>query len=177
MSAAGTAKSNPQNQSPDKPAVRLLMVCLGNICRSPTAHGVMEKLITYRGLQELIEVDSAGTGSYHIGESPDPRAAAAAQNRGYDLSAQRARQVNEKDFIAFDHIIAMDNSNLTSLRGGCPAEHQQKLKLLLEFSNTGHDEVPDPYWSGQDGFELVLDLVEDACGALLNSVAGDNRGR
>lgn len=177
MSAAGIAKSKSKNQPPAQPAVRLLMVCLGNICRSPTAHRIMEKLITDRGLRELIEVDSAGTGSYHIGESPDPRATAAAENRGYDLSAQQARQVTEKDFIAFDHIIAMDNSILASLRGGCPAEHQQKLKLLLEFSNADHDEVPDPYWSGQDGFELVLDLVEDACGALLDSVAVDIPGR
>jgi len=177
MSAAGTAKSKSQNQSPAQPVVRLLMVCLGNICRSPTAHGVMDKLIADRGLQELIEVDSAGTGSYHIGEFPDTRAAAAARNRGYDLSGQQARQVTETDFIAFDHIFAMDNSNLASLRGGCLAEHQQKLKLLLEFSNAGYDEVPDPYWSGEDGFELVLDLVEDACCALLDFVAADIRER
>jgi protein-tyrosine phosphatase len=177
MSATGTASSKSQNPAPTQPTVRLLMVCLGNICRSPTAHGVMEKLISDRGLQALIEVDSAGTGNYHIGESPDSRAAAAAQNRGYDLSSQQARQVTAQDFKAFDHIIAMDNSNLDNLRGGCPAEHQHKLKLLLEFSNSGRDEVPDPYWSGQNGFELVLDLVEDACGALLDSVAVDIRGR
>ncbi len=177
MSATGTTRSKSQNLSPTQPVVRLLMVCLGNICRSPTAHGVMEKLITARGLQDLIEVDSAGTGNYHIGESPDSRAAAAAQNRGYDLSSKQARQVTAEDFIAFDHIIAMDNSNLDILRGGCPAEHQHKLKLLLEFSNAGCREVPDPYWSGQDGFELVLNLVEDACGALLDSVAADIRGR
>ena len=177
MSATGTTRSKSQNQSPTQPVVRLLMVCLGNICRSPTAHGVMEKLITARGLQDFIEVDSAGTGNYHIGESPDSRAAAAARNRGYDLSSQQARQVIAEDFIAFDHIIAMDNSNLDNLRGDCPAEHQHKLKLLLEFSNAGCREVPDPYWSGQDGFELVLNLVEDACGALLDSVAADIRGR
>ena len=149
---------------------RLLMVCLGNICRSPTAHGVMEKLIYDKGLSQYIEVDSAGTGDYHIGEPPDRRAAATALARGYDLSAQRARQVASLDFDAFDYILAMDHSNLSELQSRCPARHQDKLKLLLDFGTSGRGEVPDPYWSGQDGFDLVLDLVEEACAALLDSV-------
>lgn len=175
MSSNGTVRAGSQHQSQNQPIVRLLMVCLGNICRSPTAHGVMEKLIADRHLHELVEVDSAGTGNYHVGESPDSRASAAALKRGYDLGSQRARQVTAADFAAFDHIIAMDNSNFTDLHGRCPPEYQHKLRLLLEFSQADQNEVPDPYWSGQDGFELVLDLVEDACAALLDTVAADLR--
>ena len=156
--------------APTQAKVRLLMVCLGNICRSPTAHGVMEKLICDKGLNDFIEVDSAGTGDYHIGEPPDRRAAATALARGYDLSAQRARQVANLDFEAFDYILAMDHSNLSELQSRCPAQHQGKLNLLLDFGSSGRAEVPDPYWSGQDGFDLVLDLAEEACAALLDSV-------
>lgn len=176
MSSNEAARQESQRQSQSQPSIRLLMVCLGNICRSPTAHGVMEKLIADRHLHKLIEVDSAGTGNYHVGESPDSRASAAALNRGYDLGAQRARQVTAADFAAFDHIIAMDNSNLADLHGRCPPEYQHKLKLLLEFSQADQNEVPDPYYSGQDGFELVLDLVEDACAALLDTVAAELQG-
>lgn len=169
MSSASTANADARL----KPKIRLLMVCLGNICRSPTAHGVMESFISDRDLERFIEVDSAGTGNYHIGAPPDSRATEAALKRGYNLGFQRARQVNASDFLEFDHIIAMDKSNLTDLRGRCPIAHQHKLKLLLEFSNGNQDEVPDPYWSGQDGFEQVLDMVEEACSALLDSVATD----
>lgn len=146
------------------------MVCLGNICRSPTAHGVMEKFIKNQGLQDSIHVDSAGTGDYHIGASPDARSLAAAAERGYDLSAQRARQVCESDFGRFDYILAMDRNNLKELRASCPRPHLNKLHLLLSFADSSHESVPDPYYSGVDGFELVLDLVEQGCEAFLRNL-------
>lgn len=152
------------------PSVRVLMVCLGNICRSPTAQGVLEKFINNEGLSEIIEVDSAGTGDWHIGEAPDRRSAAAAAQRGYDLSPFRARQVQPTDFERFDYILAMDRQNLKELRALSPQAHKTKLRLLLDFADSGHDAVPDPYYSGQDGFELVLDLVEDACRSLLRHI-------
>ncbi|MDA0689126.1 MAG: low molecular weight phosphotyrosine protein phosphatase [Proteobacteria bacterium] len=152
------------------PEIRVLMVCLGNICRSPTAHGVMEKFIQDKGLQSHIVVDSAGTGSWHIGESPDSRAAQAAARRGYDLSRLVARQVADTDFGRFHYILAMDRQNLKDLRARCPANHQSRLRLLLDYGDSEHDVVPDPYYSGAQGFELVLDLVEGACAGLLNTI-------
>lgn len=143
------------------------MVCLGNICRSPSAQGVLEALVSQAGLSACIEVDSAGTGDYHLGSEPDGRAIAAAAKRGYDLTAQRARQVQDGDFQAFDYILAMDRTNLKELRARCPSAHLPKLHLLLDFADTSHEAVPDPYYSGGDGFELVLDLVEEACAGLL----------
>jgi len=147
--------------------VRVLMVCLGNICRSPTAHGVLEKIIQNEGLSSHIEVDSAGTGDWHIGSPPDQRSIAAAAQRGYDLSALRARQVAATDFDRFHFVLAMDRTNLNDLRKQCPQAHRSKLRLLLEFADTSHEAVPDPYYSGDDGFELVLDLVEEACHGFL----------
>lgn len=147
--------------------IRVLMVCLGNICRSPTAHGVLENLIKNEGLNHLIEVDSAGTGDWHIGASPDARSVAAAAQRGYDLTALRARQVKLPDFERFDYLLAMDRTNLKDLRNLCPQAHRPKLHLLLEFADTSHEAVPDPYYSGEDGFELVLNLVEEACKGFL----------
>lgn len=146
------------------------MVCLGNICRSPTAHGVMEKYIHDRGLGEYIEVDSAGTGDWHLGERPDRRAITAAAERGYDISGQTARQVQDEDFGRFDYILAMDRNNLKELRARCPRSHLGKLRLFLEYGDNSHDAVPDPYYSGTEGFQLVLDLVEEACDGLLTSV-------
>lgn len=147
---------------------KVLMVCLGNICRSPTAHGVFEKLVANNGLSEKIVVDSAGTANYHVGKNPDPRSIAAAARRGFDLSAQISRQVAARDFEEFDYILAMDTENLAKMQSKCPAEHQHKLKLLLCFSNGDRLSVPDPYYSGEDGFELVLDLVEHASQRFLN---------
>ena len=168
---------------PSQAKLRLLMVCLGNICRSPTAHGVLQKMIEDKGLQGQLEVDSAGTGSYHAGEPPDPRTISAAAGRGYDLSSQRARQVTAVDFDAFDHVLAMDKHNLQELQRHCPTDKQHKLSLLLDYmdvegdSRDGangihkrYDEVPDPYYGGADGFELVLDLVESACRGLLDAI-------
>lgn len=144
--------------------VRVLMVCLGNICRSPSAQGVLEKIIENKGLQKLVHVDSAGTGDWHIGEAPDPRAVSAAASRGYIIHQLSARQVERRDFEYFDYILCMDRSNLTTLRELCPPGRRSKLQLLMEYGeSSSHDTVPDPYYSGEQGFELVLDLLEDAC--------------
>ena len=143
------------------------MVCLGNICRSPTAHGIFQKMIEDNGLIDKIEVHSAGTGSWHIGENPDPRSIEAAAVRGYRIDSLVARQVEASDFQRFHYILAMDHSNLKDLRALCPAAYRPKLKLLLDYAESGYDAVPDPYYSGARGFELVLDLVEQACQRLL----------
>ncbi len=154
-------------KSATDPVIQVLMVCLGNICRSPTAHGVMNKCIENQGLSNNIKVDSAGTGNWHIGEQPDRRAIEAAAQRGYSLQALRARQVVAADYQQFNYILAMDRTNLKELRAACPQAHLSKLQLLLEFADSNHESVPDPYYSGQSGFELVLDLVEEACANLL----------
>jgi len=147
---------------------RILFVCMGNICRSPTAEGVARELARRRGLEEHFEFDSAGTHGYHVGHPPDRRAQAAAAKRGYDLSKLRARQVNEFDFVRFDRILAMDRDNLTLLEQACPVEHHGKLGLFLEYASRREiDEVPDPYYGGPEGFEIVLDLVEETVAGLL----------
>jgi protein-tyrosine phosphatase len=149
----------------------VLFVCMGNICRNPTADGVFQKLVLLAGLSPSVKVDSAGTHNFHPGRPPDERSQSHAYLRGYDLSALRARQVQEADFEAFDLILAMDWDNLALLQDGCPPQHQHKLRRLTEFCQT-HDaqEVPDPYYEGAAGFETVLDLVEDACEGLLGHV-------
>lgn len=142
---------------------------MGNICRSPTAEGVTRALAEKRGLAQIFEFDSAGTHGYHIGKSPDARAQAAAAKRGYDLAPLKGRQVNEFDFVRFDHILAMDRDNLELLRKACPEEDLGKLGLFLEFATRNTtDEVPDPYYGGPEGFERVLDLIEDAAAGLLD---------
>lgn len=144
------------------------MVCLGNICRSPTAHGVLEKFIENKGLSDYIKVDSAGTSTYHIGDHPDPRSIAAAQRRGYELQHQIARQVKTNDFHDFDYILAMDADNLHHLEGAAPRDGKARLQLLLDYSAGASKSVPDPYFGGgEQGFEQVLDLVEGACRRLL----------
>ena len=150
------------------PALRVLMVCMGNICRSPTAHGVMAHLVAQAGLSGRMEVDSAGTHDYHVGAPPDPRSQAHAARRGYDLSAQRARHLTRRDFTEFDLVLVMDSQNQRAARAVCPPEYAHKLKRLTDFC-TRHSahEVPDPYYGGDAGFEGVLDLVEDACAGLL----------
>ncbi|MEX0740566.1 MAG: low molecular weight protein-tyrosine-phosphatase [Pseudohongiella sp.] len=152
---------------------RFLMVCLGNICRSPTAQAVMEKCIADAGLQDHIVVDSAGTAAYHIGKAPDPRSSAAAARRGYDMSPQRARQVSVEDFHRFDHILAMDSSNLNHLLAMAPEGSAHKVSLLLSHAAVSAIDVPDPYYGGDEGFEQVLDLVEQACAALLAAAQAD----
>jgi protein-tyrosine phosphatase len=144
---------------------------MGNICRSPTAQGVFEKLVEAAGLSGLIETDSAGTHAYHVGEPPDRRAQEAAVRRGVALHAQRARRVEDADFESFDYIVAMDYGNMEDLRGMCPPGHEHKLRLLLEFApELPEMEVPDPYYGGARGFERVLDLVEVAARGLLEEL-------
>lgn len=151
---------------------RILFVCTGNICRSPTAEGVARGLAKKLGLDEAFEFDSAGTHGYHVGDPPDPRTIAAARRRGYDLAHLRARRVTEFDFIRFDHVIAMGRDHLEWLQRACPPLYHDKLALLLEFSQRfDEDEVPDPYYGGLDGFEQVLDLVEDAATQLIRQLA------
>lgn len=163
------AKPNSSIPSTTKSVV---FVCLGNICRSPTADGVFRKMVGDAGLTDSILVDSAGTGAWHVGESPDKRATQAAKRRGYDLSPLRARQFQAKDFDRFDYVLAMDYSNLQDLRALCPSHADEKLKLFLSFSeNFSEEEVPDPYYGGATGFDHVLDLVEDACKFLLREMS------
>ena len=152
---------------------RLTFVCMGNICRSPTADGVMRQKVTSRHWQHWIEVDSAGTHAYHEGEAPDRRSQQHARQRGYDLSKLRARQLVDKDFEVSDLVLVMDWDNLALAEAMCPAPHRHKLKRLTEFC-LHHDSpvVPDPYYGGPPGFEQVLDLVEDACEGLLTHIAG-----
>jgi protein-tyrosine phosphatase len=151
----------------------ILMVCMGNICRSPTAEGVFRRRAGEAGLADRLHIDSAGTHDYHVGKPPDARAQEAARRRGYDLSALRARQVAAEDFLSFDYILAMDADNLASLMRGCPQEHRHKVRLFLSFSRRfpGH-EVPDPYYGGRQGFDTVLDMVEDAAQGLLDEILG-----
>jgi len=151
----------------NKSLTRVLFVCMGNICRSPTAEGIFRHLVEEGGLSDHIEIDSAGTHAYHINEPPDRRATAAAERRGYSLAAIRARRVVDTDFERFDYIIAMDRDNVERLVDQAEVEHQDKIRLFLEFANAQEDEVPDPYYGGAAGFERVLDLVEDASRGLL----------
>ncbi len=151
--------------------VKILFICLGNICRSPTAHGVLQHRLQERALTDRIEVDSCGTGGWHTGEPPDLRATAEARQRGYDLSALRARQLDPDDFYRFDFLLAMDRANLGELRAHCPDDFSGHLGLFLEFApNASVDEVPDPYYGGERGFADVLTLVEDACDGLLETL-------
>ncbi len=152
-------------------AVRVLFVCLGNICRSPTAHGVFESLVTRSGLDHAIAVDSCGTGDWHVGHPPDRRAAAEARKRGYELGHLRARQVTPGDFDRFHYILAMDRTNLADLRAMRPARFQGHLGLFLGYAQgAGVEEVPDPYYGPEDGFSQVLDLVEAASEGLLEEI-------
>jgi protein-tyrosine phosphatase len=152
--------------------MRVLFVCLGNICRSPTAEAVLRHKLLELGLQEGVEVDSAGTGDWHVGKPPDSRTRQAALLRGYDLSVLRGRQVCASDFNRFDLILAMDNSNLQHLRRMRPGNAGAELDLFLRRYALALDEVPDPYYGGEEGFEQVLDLIEQACDGLLREVRG-----
>ncbi len=155
--------------------VKVLFVCMGNICRSPTAHGVFQKMVEVANLAHLIEIDSAGTHSYHTGKAPDPRAQETARLRGYDLCGLQARRVTAQDCEQFDYVIAMDNENLMMLQELCPEGHEDKLCLLLDFADDlALREVPDPYYGGKRGFEKVLDLVEDASKGLLRHIVKEH---
>ncbi len=151
--------------------VKVLFVCMGNICRSPTAHGVFRKLVEDNALTQQIEIDSAGTHAYHVGNPPDGRAQETAISRGIRLDDLRARQVNAGDMRAFDYIIAMDDDNYRILHDLCPREFRDKLYLLMQFApELGAKEVPDPYYGGALGFEQVFDMVEAASAGLLEEI-------
>jgi protein-tyrosine phosphatase len=155
-----------------KPSVSVLFVCMGNICRSPTAAGVFAKVVADAGLAEYVEIDSAGTHAYHAGEPPDPRAAAAAARRGFDLGGQKARRVSAEDFDRYDYVLAMDRDNQELLLAVASTDQQhERIRLFMEFgSDPAALEVPDPYYGGAVGFERVLDMVEDAAAGLLRDI-------
>ena len=151
--------------------MRILFVCMGNICRSPTAEGVFRRLVAERAPGMAIEVDSAGTHDYHVGDPPDPRSIAAASRRGVDLSHLRARMVSDEDFERFDLIIAMDRLNRATLLDRSPEPFRERIRLFMEFAGSGEiEDVPDPYYGGTPGFERVLDLAEEAAAGLLDEV-------
>lgn len=151
---------------------QVLFVCLGNICRSPTAEGVFSALLERRDLTDAIVVDSCGTSDWHIGSAPDARSTAAAAKRGYDLRHLRGRQVHAADFYRFDYILAMDQSNLRALQALCPADYAGHLGLFLAFApDVALTDVPDPYYDADEGFSQVLDLVEAASAGLLEQIA------
>ena len=149
-------------------STRVLFVCMGNICRSPMAEGVFRHLIRNAGLDDVVRVGSAGTHAFHVGEAPDKRAQAVVQKRGYEIADLRARRVREKDFEEFDMILAMDWDNLALLQQMAPKSHHHKLQLLMRFA-TEHETatIPDPYYGNAQGFDQVLDYIEDACAGLL----------
>ena len=152
--------------------VRVLFVCLGNICRSPTAEGIFRQLVNDQGLDCAVAIDSAGTGDWHVGKAPDRRACRAAVEHGYAIQDLRARQVSANDFDRFDYILAMDRQNLAELEAMRPPGFGGHLGLLLDFSSEcspegDHREVPDPYFGGDEGFQLVVALISNACHGLL----------
>jgi len=150
---------------------KVLFVCMGNICRSPTAHGVFEQLVSSKGLSQQILTDSAGTHAYHIGESPDSRSQATAQEHGVDISQQRAQQVKNEDFEFFDYLIAMDSSNYHDLKQRAAEEFQHKIYRFMEFApNWDNDNVPDPYYGGDNGFDNVFNMIEAASDGLLTHI-------
>ncbi len=151
--------------------VRVLFVCLGNICRSPTAEGVFRALVNREGLDDKIFIDSAGTHAYHIGEGPDPRSQAAAAQRGIDLSSLRGRRATAADIKEFDYVLAMDEENYSNLMGMTTSQTKQRVTLLMNYApERPEDEVPDPYFGGEGGFDRVLDMIEDASSGLLAEI-------
>jgi len=159
----------------DQSTIDVLFVCMGNICRSPTAEGVFAKLVRDAGLVDRIRTDSAGTLDYHAGEPPDPRAQATAETYGIDISMLRARQVRAEDFVRFHYILAMDQDNLRHLKMATPRGHTGHVGLFCEFARR-HDvlEVPDPYYGGGDGFRHVFELVHDASEGLLEWIVQEH---
>ena len=144
--------------------IRVLFICLGNICRSPSAEGVFRQLVVQKNLQHVIHIDSAGTSDWHLGSAPDSRSIAAAKKRGIDLSCLQGRQVQEQDFFDHDYVIAMDRKNVVELLRVAPVEFRHKIFLMSHFAkqNIFSEDVPDPYFGEEDGFELVLNQLEDA---------------
>jgi len=156
--------------------VKILFVCMGNICRSPTAEGVFRHKVAEAGLEDLIHIDSAGTHAYHVGQPPDTRAQNAARSHGFDLGKQRARRVTEDDFEHFDYLIAMDSDNESDLRSVCPAGYEHRIHRFLTFApSSAEADVPDPYYGGSNGFDKVLNLVENAADGLLDHLRRHGR--
>ena len=151
-------------------SISVLFVCMGNICRSPTAHALFREAVTAAGLNDEIMTDSAGTHAYHIGNPPDARATATALERDIDMTDLRARQVCEADFTQFDYVVAMDRDNLSLLEASCPALLQDRLSLMLDWVEGWGDEVPDPYYGGDEGFVRVLDMLTEASQGLLANI-------
>jgi protein-tyrosine phosphatase len=151
--------------------IKVLFVCMGNICRSPTAEGVFTKLINEKDLATRFTIDSAGTHAYHVGNPPDYRAQQAALRRGVELKHLRARRIHDSDFEYFDYILVMDDDNYFRVMDNCPSEHKEKVKYFLEYApHLGIREVPDPYYGEKLGFEQVLDMVEDASLGFLDTL-------
>jgi protein-tyrosine phosphatase len=172
-----TLNAHPEKRPDDAGGYAILFVCMGNICRSPTAEIVFRKMLARQAPELPVEVDSAGTGGYHVGSSPDARAMSAALRRGYDMSALKARVFEADDFRRFDLILAMDRENLAALRRLAPPSARDRLRLFLEFAPEAEiTEVPDPYYGGPNGFEEVLDLVEAASQGLLKFVRARKLG-
>lgn len=157
----------------EETTIKVLFVCLGNICRSPTAEGVFRHLVEKAGLKARFVIDSAGTGDWHVGHPPDARACAAAAKRGYDLKPLRGRQVSRKDFREFDYVLTMDEENMRALNRISPPEHKSKIRLLGDFCAEGARTVPDPYGGKARDFERVLDLIEDAAQGLLRHIRAE----
>ena len=147
---------------------KLLVVCMGNICRSPTGEAVLRAKAKELGIS--VEVDSAGTISYHAGNPPDARSMQAGKQRGYSFKGMRSRKVTVGDFDEFDMVLAADKANLADLLDICPTEHRHKVSLFLSHGDSDYDEIPDPYYGGDAGFELVLDLIEDASEVILKKL-------
>ena len=151
--------------------VKVLFVCLGNICRSPTAEGVFRKVVVDSGLSDLIIIDSAGTHAYHVGEPPDRRAQETAARRGVDISGLRGRRATENDLDEFDYVLAMDRENLHNLLAIAQEHHRERIKLFMEFAEDQEEQdVPDPYYGGPSGFDRVMDMIEEASEGLLTEI-------
>jgi protein-tyrosine phosphatase len=158
--------------------IKILFVCMGNICRSPTAEGVMKKLVAESVLADRVDIDSAGTHGYHIGSSPDARSVEHAARRGIDLTTLRARQISAKDFSRFHHVLVMDQLNMRHVGEVCPLRYADRVKFLLSFAGKGEGiEVPDPYDGEGADFERVLDLVEEGCQGLLQYLIATHHSR
>lgn len=154
--------------------MKVLFVCLGNICRSPTAEGVFRRALARAGWQDRVDVDSCGVGRWHLGKAPDPRAQAAAMQRGIDISGLRARLLMPQDFMDYDYVLGMDHDNLRAMLAMKPEQARAHVGLFLDFADVPESEVPDPYYGGDDGFEHVLNLLETAADGLVDHL---QRGR
>ena len=153
---------------------QVLFVCMGNICRSPTAHAVFREQVRERELIERFVIDSAGTHDFHIGREPDKRSIETAAEQGFDMTDLRARQVQEVDFEQFDYVVAMDQQNLDALKASCPGAYIGRLSLLLDWTDGWGAEVPDPYYGGDEGFTHVLEMVMNACRCLLDHIVAEH---